>query len=421
MDNLPARASRWLNPTRLRWHAAALAVCLWSAYLYDFSTAGLRDRNGLIKGTDFLHFYTLGALALRHQGEWLYGGQAQSRLAAQLVPGSAGTFFLPLYGPQVSLLFAPFAQLTYGWALLAWLELNVVIYFSCCYLVWKSCQNLQGDRWTVFVAAAGFPGFFHLLAWGQSSGLALVCFTGALLALRKNRPWLAGAAIGCLFFKPQLALASAVIFVLAGEGRVVLGAITSAAVQLIVAWAAYGTEVMRSYVAALWQVREVLPLLEPRPYQTHCLRTFWSMLIPWTPFAVALYFICAGGVLLIAIRSWKKQAALPLRYSLLLFATVLVSPHLTVYDLVILAPAFLLLADWITQYPNHRYADSLKLLLYLCYPLFLLGPLSQSTRLQMSVPVMVGITWIAARINSTQDAKRIAGSTPQARPVTSFG
>ena len=50
----------WLTAKRIRIHGLLLAVCLWTVYAVDMSAPGLLDRNGLVKGTDFLHFYTLG-------------------------------------------------------------------------------------------------------------------------------------------------------------------------------------------------------------------------------------------------------------------------------------------------------------------------------------------------------------------------
>src|SRR5258707_9788571 len=99
----------WLTARRLRVHSSILALCLWSVYLWNMTTPGLLDRAGNIKGTDFLHFYTLGSLALAHRGADLYNMKAQSALLAQRVPEAAGTNYLPLYPPQISLFFAPFA------------------------------------------------------------------------------------------------------------------------------------------------------------------------------------------------------------------------------------------------------------------------------------------------------------------------
>lgn len=389
----------WLTAGRVRIHGLLLAVCLWSVYAVDMSTPGLLDRNGLVKGTDFLHFYTLGSLALRGSGDLLYNMRAQAEVARELVAQAPNSLYVPLYGPQLSLFFAPFARLPYGWALTAWLAVNVLIYAFCCHAVWKSCPSLQADRWTVFILAIAFPGFFHLLAWGQTSGLALLCFTLAYLALRRNQPLLAGLAIGSLIFKPQLGLAAAVVFVFAREWRVVAGAVAAGSIQLAAAWMLYGSEVMRTYFHALMHLREVLPLLEPRLYQTHSLRSFWSLLLPWPRVAFGLYTLCALGILLLAVESWRQKAPLSVRFSALLLATVLVSPHLTVYDLVILAPAFLLLGDWARTHGEQQVAPRIQQLLYLCYPLFLAGPLARITHLQLSVTAMTALLWISWRVS----------------------
>src|SRR5919108_272887 len=140
------------------------------------------------------------------------------------------------YGSQVSLFFAPFARLPYGWALTAWLSLNFVIYALCCYAIWKRCVNLQSHRWTVLILAIAFPGFFHLIVWGQTSGLALLCFTLGFLAINSEQHFLAGLAIGSLIFKPQLALAPAVIFLFSRQWKLIFGAIVAGAAQLALAW-----------------------------------------------------------------------------------------------------------------------------------------------------------------------------------------
>ena len=71
----------WLTPRRIRTHGLLLAVCLWTVYSIDMYTPGLRDQNGLIKGTDFLHFYTLGNIALQKRGDLLFDMQAQTVLS----------------------------------------------------------------------------------------------------------------------------------------------------------------------------------------------------------------------------------------------------------------------------------------------------------------------------------------------------
>ncbi|MFZ0772886.1 MAG: glycosyltransferase family 87 protein [Candidatus Sulfotelmatobacter sp.] len=381
-----------LTPKRLRAHGFILALCLWSVYLWNIATPGLFDRAGNLKGTDFLHFYTLGSLALAHRGADLYNLQAQSELAAQRVPAAAGIRYLPLYPPQVSIFFAPFARLSYAWALVLWLALSALIYALCCYAVWRACPNLRNHQLIIFLLALGFPAFWHLIAWGQTSALALACFTLAFFALRAQREFLAGLALGCLIFKPQLGLAAAIVFLLTFRWKIVSGALLSAAVELTSASLYYGPGPLREWMRVLLNASRMLPLLEPRLYQTHSLRTFWTMLFPWPAASFALYVVSALLVSGLAIACWRSRSCLSLRYSALLLATVLLAPHLTVYDLVILAPAFLLLSDWIGSQPEND-TPNIKLLLYLTLVLPLLGPFARWTHVQLSVLVMAALLY----------------------------
>jgi hypothetical protein len=386
----------WLTLRRLRTHGLILALCLWSVYVWDISSPGLRDRAGNLKGTDLLHLYTLGSLALAHDGADLYNMRAQSDLAAARVPAAKGINYLPLYPPQVSILFVPFAEFSYTQALIAWLALSSAIYIFCCYMFWRACPHLQNQKVTILILALAFPAFWHLILWGQTSALALACFTAVFFALRAKREFLAGVAFGCLIFKPQLGLAVAIVFIFGFRRRVMAGALVSSSLQLLTAVLYYGFGPLHSWMQAQLRARNQLGLLEPKPYQTHCLRTFWSMLIPEPSFAIALYILSGVFIAALLVSCWRSQLSLSLRFSTLLFASVLLAPHLTVYDLVILAPAFLLLSDSLIAQPPAQFSKTtayLGRLLYFAFVLPLLGPLARWTHLQLSVPVMAGIIY----------------------------
>ena len=96
----------------------------------------------------------------------------------------------------------------------------------------------------------------------------------------------------------------------------------------------------------------------------------------------------------------------------MLLATVLVAPHLTVYDLVVLAPAFLLLSNWIAIQPDDSTTPQLKVLLYLAYALPLLGPLARWTHLQLSVPVMLFILLVLTQLGERSGEKRSVENIP---------
>ncbi len=385
-------------------HGFLLALCLWSVYAADMATPGLRDREGFLKGTDFVQFYNLGSLALHNRNDLLYDSQGQSAWMQKLVPQAKSMFFAPLYGPQVSLFFEPFARLPYSAALAAWLLLNALIYLVCCYLVFRACPNLVSHRLTVIILALAFPGFFHLITFGQTSGIPLLCFTLAFLALRANRYFLAGLAIGTLAFKPQFGLAVAVVFLISLEWKAISGAILAAFAQLAIAEWHFGWPALRNYAYALLHSNRNPALLDPHLYQAFSLRGFWILIAGSSQFSFIAYLLCSAAVLTAAVFIWRSSQPLSIRYSGLLLATLLVAPHCNVYDLVILAPAFLLLADWALAHPRTPEAAPIQWLLYLSYLLFLLEPLTRRTHLQLGVVGLAAIFWFTFRIaRATRD------------------
>jgi hypothetical protein len=203
-----------------------------------------------------------------------------------------------------------------------------------------------------------------------------------------------------------------------GEWKTLAGASTSAAAQLFLGILYYGIEPVWQWVRTMWNVHAVLPMLEPKLYQTHSLRTFWSMLVPWPGLSLMLYIVSAVVVLGLMIACWKRSesAPLPLRYAALLLASALVAPHLTVYDLVILAPALILLADWLVAQPPTPSTQALGTLLYLIYMLPLIGPFARWTHIQPSVVAMALSVYLIWRISTSvasanaRDDKRDLGS-----------
>jgi alpha-1,2-mannosyltransferase len=406
----------WLTAKRLRAHGCILALSLWSVYVWNISTPGLLDRAGNLKGTDFLHVYTLGSVALEHRGSALYDMNSQAELAGQRVPAAAGIRYIPLYPPQASIFFAPMARLPYSRMLGIWLALSALLYASCTYLVWRTCPSLQRERVAFLILSVAFPGFFHVILWGQTSAIALVCFTLAYFALRRQKEFLAGLALGSLMLKPQLGGAAGVVFLATRNWRIIVGGAISATAQVLVAWAYYGWGPLRDWVGTVVGVFDSLSVLEPKLYQTHSLRTFWNLLLIPPRVSLTLYVVSASLVLFAAVVVWRSALPLPVRYASLLLATVLVSPHLIVYDMVILAPVFLLLADWLVTRPGETLGRWIGIVLYFAYLSPLLGPLSQRIRVQISVVLMtaaISMIWlIGRRTNIASSGSACSPETP---------
>ena len=364
----------------------------------DFATPSSVDRAGNIKFQDFLPFYVSGRLASQQRAADLYNRSTTAQIMREIVPESS-RFNLPiLYGPQVALFFDPLAALPFFIAALLWTAISTATYAICTLLLWRLCPRLWAFSTLALILGLAFPPFFHMLVRGQNSAMALACFVAALLAFSSDRPYLAGLALGMLVFKPQLAIAALIVMTVTLEGKVLTGFLISAASQFGIAWAFAGTATLRAYVDLLWHFRNLLPSIEPSLSDAHCLRAFWEMILPWPTTAEASYAISAFFVLAMAIGSWKSYGPLALRFSSLLVATVLVSPHLYVYDLLILAPMFLLLADWLANDLSTTARSSVAVLLYLAFLSTLVAPITKFTHFQFSVPVLFLLQWMLYRI-----------------------
>ncbi|HEY1379838.1 MAG TPA: glycosyltransferase family 87 protein [Gemmataceae bacterium] len=397
LQQLGRAAGPYLTADRVRAAALLLLVGLWGSYAYAVSNPGLRDRFGNLKGADFVLWYTLGDFGRTGDVADLYRDPRplEERQFA-LVPESAGDYFVCLYPPQMTAVFAPLAGLPYLTAFLIWSAFGVLVYAACVTAVWRTCPGLRPFAGTVALCAAAYPAFFEQVGHGQCAILSLACVTLAYLALRAGRPVLAGVAVGALAFKPTLAAPAVVVFVLTCEWRLLAGVALGAGLQYGTATLVYGPDVMAAWLRALVELGEAVQQQTPRPFNMHCLRAFWVLLVPEPTVARVLYLASAAGVVLLTWRAWRRNTDVGVKFAAVLLATVLVSPHLYVYDLLILAPALLVLAD--RGVPG--------LYVALCYALPLLGPLADVTRVQLSVPAFAATLWLLSRRELTTDAHR---------------
>ncbi|HTZ84833.1 MAG TPA: hypothetical protein VMB66_16650, partial [Candidatus Acidoferrales bacterium] len=138
------------------------------------------------------------------------------------------------------------------------------------------------------------------------------------------------------------------------------------------------------------------------PIQMHSLRSFFVLLIPWPNVVLIAYLIASIAVIALATSIWKSSSRLAIRFSALILAAVLVNPHIYIYDLLALAPALLLLANYAVENAHNRSIASLGPLLYLAFLLPLFGPLARWTHLQLSVPVFAALLWLLWRISRNQ-------------------
>ena len=382
----------------------ALAVAIWTYAAYDVLRPGPHYQNGTPKGGDFAHFFVLGHAGANGRGDILYDAKALKALQDELVPGFRHYRFIPIYGLQTALLFAPLAALPFASAALVWAGTTIAVFVGCVFVVWNRAPVLSPFNALRLPAALALVPLYSLTTAGQTSILPLVCLTAGYLALRAGRTGWAGFALGSMVVKPQYGVAVAGVAILCREWRIVLGAAAGIALQWGISAAVFGPDVLPQYFNMLLRGPALASKLEPNLAQFHSLRAFWVLLLFPTS-AVLAYLLSGAAVLAAAVRLWRSGAPLEYRYSGLVIATVLCSPHMGAYDLVILAPAFVLTAVTLLQYP--RAGGVLGTLLVLCFIAPFTGAFTKATHLQLTVPALV--TWMLALY---QDARRHAVRPP---------
>jgi len=381
---------RQLTEHRVRRHLVVLAILLWAVAVFSAATPTWRLRTGQIKGTDFVHFYTLARIG--QSGARLGFADLDAQRTVQLAarPESADDWYPPAYGPQVTVALSPLGALSYGQALTLWLLLTAAAYVVLIRGVIKTAPTLDGRRGLAMIGAIAFPPFFDLILHGQLSIVAMASMIGAWLALRHGRVLLAGAALGILGYKVSLLLPVLAILAAAGLWRMLAAALAVAIGQIVLgAWVS-GPGSLTAYIQMLADSPRLMSTLAAKPYQMHSWRAFWILLFDAPRLSFGLYVLCSAATVAAVARIWRRTPDPSRQMAALAIGTVLCAPHLYVYDLVLLAPAWVWLTDW---YLSRRDVEpAFGWLLYAGYAAPLASPLlARFAHLQLSTLCFVGL------------------------------
>jgi len=379
---------------RIRAYAVLIAVSLWSIWLIDMSRPGPVDRLGKVKGTDFIHFYVIGSIA--RDGAWaeLFDARAQYARTRALV--DPPPIYLPVESPQSALVMAPVTRLSYTMAFAAWTIVILAAYAAACWMLWRTVPALHRYRVEMVAACAAFPGLFSVVLHGQTSFVVLACVVSAIVAFRRGLPFAAGVGIGCLVFKPHWLAAAGAVLLFAGEWRALAGAAVAGAAQTALAGLVVGMPVMTAYAGALRSVSQIAELLEP--HSSDSLRGLFTLLVPLEPLALMQYFAASVAVLIVAARTWRSAAPFELRAAAFVAATLLVSPHVNTYDLVLLGPVVWLTTAWLLHADEDARTTALGWLLAVLFVAPLLNSLPPLIRMQVTVTPLVAVLILIRRI-----------------------
>jgi hypothetical protein len=333
------RSGEWLTTARARGYSlillglCAIAMAGWIAV-----SDGLIDRNGKPIGTDFSSFYAAGSLVLDGRANDVYD-MAPHYAREQQIFGATTPYYGWLYPPIFLLVATPLALMPYPLALAVWQISTFALYLSVIGVIVRRMRQrgiVFGPIW--LPVAAGFPGVFINLGHGQNGFLTAGLFGAALLALPTG-PVLSGVLFGLLAYKPQFALVIPFALLAAGQWRTIAAAVITVMALVGMTILAFGTDLWLTFASSTETSRK---LLEEGAVGFEKLQSVFAAVRMWRggiPLAYAVQGVVSAATACGTAWAWRSSCDRDLKAALLIIATLLASPHVLDYDLMILAPA----------------------------------------------------------------------------------
>lgn len=354
------RSGAWLTPARIRGYSlillgiSVIALVGWVA-LSD----GLSDRNGKPIGTDFSSFYAAGSLVLDGRAGDVYN-MAAHHAREQQIFGPATPYYGWLYPPIFLLLATPLAAMPYPVALAVWQISSFAFYLAVIgFIVGGLGKRGTAISQTWLVVAAGFPAVLINLGHGQNGFLTAGLFGAALLVL-PSRQLLAGVLFGLLAYKPQFALVIPIALLAAGQWRAILAAGITVIALVGLTSLIFGFDLWLAFAASTGTSRKLL--LEQGDVGFEKLQSVFAAVRMWGG-GIALAYAIQGIVSVVVVCGtawiWLSAYNRDLKSALLVVATLLASPHVLDYDLVVLAVAMAFFVRYGMRYGFRSFEISL--------------------------------------------------------------
>lgn len=332
------RASR-LEPQANLVPGGLFAVCFVLAWINaSFFPAAylcggwIWDAHGLGIPTDFVNVWAAGKLALQGHPALAWDWDVQRAVELDVLKQDwPGGYFAWHYPPPFLFVAAFLAQFPYSIAFIGWVCASFVPYL----VVMRAIVG----RAFGFVLAAGFPIVFSNTIVGQN-GFLTAALVGGTLYLLPVRPVLAGICLGLLTYKPQYGFLFPIVLIATGRWPAFVSAAITAVVLAGISTLAFGVESWQAFFH--W-----MPTFS-QAFLTEGKATWWKLqsifsLIRYVGGTEALgwafQWVLTAAVAVVLVAIWRSPVRYSLKAAALAVGTLLTTPYLFLYDMMVLAIA----------------------------------------------------------------------------------
>jgi arabinofuranan 3-O-arabinosyltransferase len=294
-----------------------------------FSHWWIYDPKGLGIPTDFINVWAAGRLALEGHPAQAWDWDIQRPIeVAQLGQDFLG-YFAWHYPPPFLFVASLLARLPYGAAFMGWVFISLIPY-----LVVVRAIVGRPFGWMLALAA---PMVLNNALVGQN-GFFTAALIGGTLYLMPVRPVLAGICLGLLSYKPQYGLLFPLVLIAASQWTVFFSAAVVTVLMAVVSWLAFGTESWQAFFH--W-----MPMFS-QAFLTEGKATWWKLqsLFSLVRFlggteqlAWIFQWVLSAAVAVVLVVMWRSRVSYSLKAAALATGTLLITPYLFMYDMMVLA------------------------------------------------------------------------------------
>lgn len=312
--------------------SVCLALCVMNAFSLIVSAVSgqwILDSAGLGIPTDFANVYAAGKLVLDGQPATAYDWDAHKHVQEIALGQSFDGYFGWHYPPPFLFIAALLAKLPYTAAFASWMALSFIPYLIV-------IRALTGHRigWAI---ACAFPVVLVNAMIGQN-GFLTASLIGGTLYLIPKRPVFAGVCLGLLTYKPQYGLLFPLVLIAGGYWRTFFSAAVTAIVLATISWLGFGTE---TWIAFLhWLPRASHAFLSDGFAEFGKMQSALSLtrfLGGSDRLAWAMQSSITGIVAIALVMLWRRRVPFEIKAAALATGTLLATPYLYLYDMVVLA------------------------------------------------------------------------------------
>ena len=294
-----------------------------------FSHWWIWDPAGLGIPTDFVNVWAAGRLVLEGHPAQAWDWDIQRKIELALLRQEFPGYFAWHYPPPFLFVASLLAQFPYTVAFMGWVSASFVPY-----VVMMRAIVGRNFGWLLGIA---FPMVFNNTLVGQN-GFLTAALIGGTLYLIPVRPILAGVCLGLLSYKPQYGLLFPIVLIAASQWRVFFSAAVTAVALAFVSWLAFGTESWQAFFH--W-----MPMFS-QAFLTEGKATWWKLQSLFSlvryfggpePLAWAFQWVLTASVAVVLALMWRSRIPYTLKAAALAVGTLLTTPYLFMYDMMVLA------------------------------------------------------------------------------------